>query len=140
MRWWDIPRVAELEALLFSEDSPWSAEMFWAELAEAHHYVVSRAADGSVTGYAGLAGYADEITEIRTIGVDPAARRQGIGQALLADLIDAADGRKMLLDVRVDNVAAQQLYGRNGFQRVGLRRRYYQPSGADAYTMVRPRS
>ena len=30
------------------------------------------------------------------------------------------------------------MYRRNGFEEVGVRKRYYQPSGADAYTMRRP--
>ena len=29
------------------------------------------------------------------------------------------------------------LYERNGFTTAGIRRGYYQPSGADAYTMIR---
>jgi len=41
----------------------------------------------------------------------------------------------MLLEVRVDNVPALALYERFGFTRMGLRKRYYQPEGIDAYTM-----
>ena len=41
----------------------------------------------------------------------------------------------MLLEVRVDNMPALALYQRFGFQRLGLRKRYYQPEGIDAYTM-----
>ena len=41
----------------------------------------------------------------------------------------------MLLEVRVDNVPALGLYERFGFIRMGLRKRYYQPEGIDAYTM-----
>lgn len=41
----------------------------------------------------------------------------------------------MLLEVRVDNVPALALYERFGFKKMGLRKRYYQPEGVDAYTM-----
>lgn len=41
----------------------------------------------------------------------------------------------MLLEVRVDNIPALALYERFGFARMGLRKRYYQPEGVDAYTM-----
>ena len=41
----------------------------------------------------------------------------------------------MLLEVRVDNDPALALYQRFGFERMGLRKRYYQPEGIDAYTM-----
>jgi ribosomal-protein-alanine N-acetyltransferase len=39
------------------------------------------------------------------------------------------------LEVRSDNERAQRLYRRFGFRPVGLRRAYYQPSGADAVVM-----
>ncbi|EUA07381.1 putative ribosomal-protein-alanine acetyltransferase, RimI [Mycobacterium xenopi 4042] len=41
------------------------------------------------------------------------------------------------LEVRTDNAAAIALYRSAGFVNVGLRRRYYRVSGADAYTMRR---
>jgi ribosomal-protein-alanine N-acetyltransferase len=54
-------------------------------------------------------------------------------------LITLAADRRLLLEVRTDNEAAIALYVSEGFVRLGIRRRYYQPSGADAYTMARPR-
>jgi ribosomal-protein-alanine N-acetyltransferase len=136
MRWWDIDQVATLELVLFPTDSPWTPAMFWAELAAGHHYVVVRDGDRRVDGYAGLAGGAD-LAEVQTIGVRPDRQGRGIGRALLDDLIAAAGDRRILLDVRTDNVPALSLYSSVGFTRIGLRRRYYQPSGADAYTMER---
>ncbi len=44
----------------------------------------------------------------------------------------------VFLEVRTDNAPAIALYVAHGFEKIGLRRRYYQPSGADAYTMARP--
>jgi [ribosomal protein S18]-alanine N-acetyltransferase len=137
LRWWDLARVAALESELFAGDSPWPAEAFWAELAAGHHYVAHRRPDGTVDGYAGL-GEADDDATVHTIGVDPRVQGRGIGRALLGELIATAQARRMLLEVRTDNVPAISLYESCGFARVGLRRRYYQPSGADAYTMVRP--
>src|SRR5271157_988991 len=40
-------------------------------------------------------------------------------------------------EVRTDNEAAIALYRSVGFAQIGLRRRYYRVSGADAYTMRR---
>jgi [ribosomal protein S18]-alanine N-acetyltransferase len=135
--WWDIPVLVELETVLFDGDSPWSAEMFWTELAEGNHYVVHRDAAGTIDGYAGVALAGDDA-EVRTIGVRPSRQGRGIGRVLLRDLISAAGGRRILLEVRTDNEAAIALYESEGFRRLGLRRRYYQPSGADAFTMARP--
>jgi [ribosomal protein S18]-alanine N-acetyltransferase len=39
--------------------------------------------------------------------------------------------------VRTDNLRAQQLYRRYGFRQIGIRKGYYQPSGADALVMRR---
>ncbi len=136
MKWWDIEQVAALETVLFPSDSPWTPAMFWSELAVGHHYVVVRDHGGRVDGYAGLAR-GDDVAEVQTIGVRPARQGHGIGRALLNDLIAAAGDRRILLDVRTDNAAALALYESVGFATIGSRRRYYQPSGADAYTMER---
>ena len=61
-----------------------------------------------------------------------------MGRKLLRRLITLAADRRLLLEVRTDNEAAIALYVSEGFVRLGIRRRYYQPSGADAYTMARP--
>ena len=135
--WWDIPTLVELEAVLFPGDSPWNAEMFWSELAAGNHYVVHRDQAGRIDGYAGLMVVAEEA-EVQTIGVRPDAQGSGLGRALLRHLLRVADGRRVLLEVRTDNTKALGLYTSEGFVRLGIRRRYYQPSGADAYTMGYP--
>ncbi len=147
----DAPRCAELEQLLFPGEDPWSADAFLAELCHPHnHYVTARAErsvgarDGDVvSGYAGIArlGHAgDPENEVHTIGVDPTRQRCGTGRLLLDELLRVADahGGDTWLEVRTDNDAAQALYRHAGFVVVGTRPRYYQPSGADAYSMRRP--
>jgi len=65
---------------------------------------------------------------IITIDVDPAYRRQGIGrmlmQALERELI-ARGARKCVLEVAVDNPAAQEFYSGLGYQTTARLRRYY---------------
>ena len=134
----DIPALVDLEHVLFPGDSPWNEDMFAAELKAGNHYVVHRDDDGVVDGYAGLAISRDEA-EVHAIGVRPAAQGNGLGRKLLRQLISAAGDRRLLLEVRTDNAAAIALYTSEGFTRLGIRRRYYQQSGADAYTMARPR-
>lgn len=140
MRWWHIERVMELERELFVDDA-WSETMFWSELAErdTRHYVV--AADGDdVVGYAGLCAYDAGEAYVQTIGVDVRRRRAGVGTALLVDLLEEAHRRgcpRVDLEVRADNEDAIRLYEGHGFRRLGVRRGYYQPSGADALVMRR---
>ena len=136
----DSERCAELEARLFDGDDPWPAAAFNRELASKHnHYVAARVA-GTLVGYAGISrlGRTSPFEyEVHTIGVDPAYQGRGIGRRLLDELLDFADGGVVYLEVRTDNEAAIALYRSTGFEQIGLRRRYYRVSGADAYTMRR---
>jgi [ribosomal protein S18]-alanine N-acetyltransferase len=143
MRWWDIEPVMRLEHELFAEDA-WTDTMFWSELAErdTRTYVVAVADDG-VVGYAGLCAYSDDTSYIQTIGVTDGHQRRGVGTALLLALLENADARGAAhvdLEVRADNAAAIRLYERHGFAPLGVRRGYYQPSGADALVMRRRKS
>lgn len=142
----DAQRCAELEDMLFAGDGPWSANAFRAELAAPHiRYLVARDESARVIAYGGIALLGNDShpeAEIHTIGADPAIQRQGIGGALLDELLRIADrrGGPVFLEVRTDNTAAIALYRREGFDIVGTRKHYYQPSGADAFTMRRPAS
>ena len=79
--------------------------------------------------------------EIHTIGVDPAYQGQGIGRRMMTELLDFAGPESVVyLEVRTDNGPAIGLYTSLGFITVGLRKRYYRVSGADAYTMRRDAS
>ncbi|MFE9885224.1 GNAT family N-acetyltransferase [Streptomyces scopuliridis] len=155
MRWWDIEPVLALERDLFPEDA-WSPGMFWSELAHTRgpratrRYVVAETtedgSDGSgrsgrsgarIVGYAGLAA-AGGLGDVQTIA---AARDQwgtGLGARLLTDLLQHATAfecEEVLLEVRVDNLRAQRLYERFGFEPIGFRRGYYQPGNIDALVM-----
>lgn len=136
----DAERCAELESQLFPGDDPWPRAAFLRELAAPHnHYTAARVGD-EVVGYAGVSrlGRTPPFEyEIHTIGVDPAHQGRGIGRRLLADLLEFAGDGTVFLEVRTDNDAAIGLYRSAGFVTVGLRKRYYRASGADAYTMRR---
>jgi [ribosomal protein S18]-alanine N-acetyltransferase len=136
----DADRCAELEALLFPGDDPWPTAAFIRELAAKHnHYVAARAAE-TLIGYGGISrlGRTPPFDyEVHTIGVDPAYQGRGIGRRLLDELLNFARNAVVHLEVRTDNAAAIGLYRSVGFTEVGLRRRYYRVSGADAYTMRR---
>lgn len=135
-----VHRIAELERELFASGA-WSEQSVRQELeAPARTYMldVDDADHATIRGYAGFWHDGDDA-ELMTIAVDPACQRQGIASGLLAALIEQARRQgagRMLLEVRVDNEPALNLYQRFGFTRMGIRRRYYQPEGIDAYTMA----
>jgi [ribosomal protein S18]-alanine N-acetyltransferase len=136
----DADRCAELEEQLFPGDDPWPAAAFARELASEHNHYVAARCDGALVGYAGITRLGRKPPyeyEIHTIGVDKAFQGAGIGRGLLNRLLDIADGDVVFLEVRTDNAAAIGLYESVGFTRMGLRKRYYRVSGADAYTMRR---
>jgi ribosomal-protein-alanine N-acetyltransferase len=138
----DLGRCAELERQLFAGEDPWSAAAFASELDHGNRYFGAYVEDRLI-GYAGLAVAGrrpDFEASVHTIGVDREWQGKGVGRVLLCRLLDIADSliAPVFLEVRTDNETAIRLYERHGFARLGIRRRYYQPSGADAYTMGRP--
>lgn len=144
MRPADIAGCVELEQVLFPEDDPWQAAAFRSELAARYNrYITARDDGGNMVGYAGIALLGDAEhpeAEVHTIGVDPSCHRSGVGTLLLEALLAEAGrrGGPVFLEVRTDNAAAIALYAKHGFHIIGLRKNYYHPSGADAYTMRRP--
>lgn len=161
MRWWDIAPVLELEQELFPEDA-WSRGMFWSELAHARgpqatrRYLVAEtevpprsgadegrgSGDGRdcrLVGYAGLAAV-DGTGDVQTIATARDQWGTGLGARLLTELLGIAtdfECHEVLLEVRVDNLRAQRLYERFGFEPIGFRRGYYQPGNIDALVMRR---
>ena len=81
-------------------------------------------------------------TEILSVGVLPAWRRGGLGQALLTAVAAEASARhsgSIVLEVATDNEAARRLYAGFGFVTAGRRPRYYRRLGgsADAFILRR---
>jgi [ribosomal protein S18]-alanine N-acetyltransferase len=134
----DLPAVARLEVALFGEEA-WSADMLATELAgEPARYYLVAADDGVIAGYAGMLAPGGGQADVLTVGVAHDRWGQGIGAALVRNLLAEAARRgctAVFLEVRVDNDRAQRLYRRHGFDGVGIRRGYYQPSGTDALVM-----
>jgi ribosomal-protein-alanine N-acetyltransferase len=156
----DLVDVLALEHELFPDD-PWTAEMFAGEVAqppESRLYLLAEAdagdggvADSDIVSGRGaanglvMAGYAGLMfipggtqADVLTIAVRPAYWGPGLGSALLGALLTAARDRgctEVFLEVRADNPRAHGLYLRRGFEELGLRRGYYQPSGVDAIVM-----
>jgi ribosomal-protein-alanine N-acetyltransferase len=156
----DLVDVLALEHELFPDD-PWSPEMFADEVAQpadSRLYLLAEAAAGdggvdasrivsgrgaaagvAMAGYAGMMFIPGGLqADVLTIAVRPPYWSQGIGSALLAALLSAARERgctEVFLEVRADNPRAQGLYQRRGFEEIGVRRGYYQPSGVDAIVM-----
>ena len=94
-----------------------------------------------ILGYGGFWLMAGEA-HISTIAVRPEWRRRGIGELMLVAMLEQAvelGGDLATLEVRVSNVAAQSLYQKYSFAKVGLRPHYYSDRGEDALIMTTKR-
>ncbi len=139
----DLDLVAALEIAVFGPEEAWSRQMLAGELAQqpaSRYYLVAQDEDeGTIAGYAGLLG-AGWQGDVVTLAVATGRWGRGIGSALLRALLAEAARRgctEVFLEVRTDNIRAQELYTRHAFTPVGIRKGYYQPSGTDALVMRR---
>ena len=75
---------------------------------------------------------------IATIATHPGFRRVGVGSQLLENALQSAiaeGARKVFLEVRAGNLAAQEMYKKFGFAEDGRRLRYYKDNHEDAVLM-----
>jgi len=90
-----------------------------------------------IAGYGGLWKIADEA-HISTVASHPEFRGQRFGEILLAGMMRRAislGAAYLVLEVRVSNQIAQNLYLKYGFEVQGIKARYYQNNDEDAYDM-----
>lgn len=76
---------------------------------------------------------------LTTIGVAPEHRRRGVAETLLVhteNSLRKRDVGTIMLEVRVGNVTAQNLYRRNGFHVVQRIEKYYN-NGEDCFLMMK---
>jgi L-phenylalanine/L-methionine N-acetyltransferase len=119
----------------------------WLEKPTEGHLNLVAVLDGQIVGTAGLTPYKGRRSHVGGIGlcVHDDFHRRGIGAALLAKLVDAADNwlnlRRLELTVYVDNEPAVRLYEKFGFAIEGTRRGDAFRDGVfvDSYGMARLR-
>lgn len=126
--------LAEMHRLCF--DEPWDGKAMADLLAMPGAYGFLAQMEDRPQGFI-LCRVGGGEAEILTIAVLPDSRREGLGRSLVnAALHEARRGgaAAMFLEVASDNMAAQQLYKKMGFYRVGLRKSYYHNNG-DAHIL-----
>jgi ribosomal-protein-alanine N-acetyltransferase len=133
----DAQAVAQLEAASFTR--PWTLADFQYEMLKnpVARYVVAER-DGQLLGFAG-AHIIFEEGHVTNVVVSTAARRQGIGRALMEALIQYAANlgvAYLTLEVRAGNETAISLYRSLGFHKVAVRAKYYEDNQEDAWLMV----
>jgi ribosomal-protein-alanine N-acetyltransferase len=107
----------------------WTAARLRRSMADVQTNVVVQegAARGDVAGF-GVMRYGDTEAHLLLLAVDPTARRQGTGSALLAWLersAQVAGTAQILLEARVTNVSARAFYRFHGYRETRLVPGYY---------------
>lgn len=90
-----------------------------------------------IVGYAGLWCIEDEA-HISTIATHPEYRGCGYGEILFLGMCRRAimlGAGYIVLEVRVSNTVAQNLYHKHGFEITTTKKKYYRSDGEDAYDM-----
>lgn len=146
----DVASVVAIEAQCFS--LPWSEKSFQdsivredtiflvCEMSATDYNEESRqGADGlpCIAGYIGMYLSFDEAS-ITNVAVSPEFRRKGCGEQLVAAAKQAAkeaNAETIFLEVRVSNEPAISLYKGNGFENLGIRKKFYEHPVEDAYIM-----
>lgn len=152
----DIPTVVVIDRMSF--EPAWSARSYAHEINESnysHMCVLEQtrevkpngfrrllrasapSMETEIVGYGGLWNIADEA-HISTIATHPQYRGRGWGELMLAGMIRKALVLRtsyVVLEVRVSNVIAQNLYHKYGFKIVDTKAHYYSNNGEDAYDM-----
>ena len=132
----NLPGVAELERLCFPHE-PWSENALSTLCREHGTGFVALSADNVPLAYVGMTYAADEGS-ITNVATHPAARRQGLGRAVVSALLAHAPSlglSDVYLEVRLSNEAAIALYRALGFEEIGRRKHFYRFPTEDALLM-----
>lgn len=129
MEFEDVPRLMEIEKQVY--EHTWTAGIFRDCIRVGYHGWVYLE-NGRIEAY-GLISIAANEAHILNLCVSLKYQGQGYGKRMLEKLMQTAEqlgANSIFLEVRESNHKAIQLYDRQGFNRIGVRKNYY-PSGQD---------
>jgi len=132
----DVAEVARLDG---ENLSAWAIDHFSRAVSSPHgwHLLARAAPDGTLLAF--ICGQIlDDEAEIHKVAVRKTCRRQQIGRRLIRHALAYLHGlgaRTCFLELRATNLAALNLYRSSGFQRCGLRKKYYTSPLEDAIIM-----
>lgn len=108
-------------------DEFWTASILKSELeSKLSKYLVAKENE-NILGFAGIIILPDDI-EITNIVTKKSERKKGIGNLLLEKIIEISKETEkefISLEVNEKNIIAINLYEKFGFEKVGLRKKYY---------------
>lgn len=119
--------------------NPWSYESLVGELSNPLAVYFAAVEKGKVVGYAGMHHIVDE-GYINNIAVLEDFRKTGVGKLLMNALLEYCENNNLdfiTLEVRESNINAIHFYEHFGFEKAGMRKRFYTNPTEDAYIMTK---
>ena len=122
----DLNKIAS--SLESDFDDFWNENILRNELSNQDSYYIVAKINNSILGFAGIWKALDEV-HITNIVVKKDHRNLKIGSLLLENLINIAKSLKnvnsITLEVNEKNISAIKLYEKFNFQKLGIRKKYY---------------
>lgn len=133
MTWDDLPAVADIESHVHAH--PWTLGMFQDCFKPASQglgyqgYVLKDDQEKNSIAYLLIQNISEQdhlLTQILTMGVSQIYQRQGCASYLFQQLfLENITPRRYLLEVSEFNIAAIELYKKQGFSAISVRKHYY---------------
>ncbi|MFW2844118.1 ribosomal protein S18-alanine N-acetyltransferase [Lactiplantibacillus plantarum] len=137
----DVPEMLAIERAVYAGQTPWDENAFKTELRRqsGRFYIVMRHEDRLVAFCGCVFDDRRQDAHITNIAVHPDVQGQGLGHFMMQVMMKRA--RKLhyqtvTLEVRYSNTIAQQLYRDLGFEKTGIKKRYYFGDHEDAIDMT----
>ena len=121
----DVPAIAEIEKA--SIPQPWSEAAFADALTQENAVTLVAETDGEIAGF--ITGvFIFDNADIYSVATAEQHRKNGIGGKLLQAFFDTLPTgvETVGLEVRESNLSAISLYEKSGFERVGMRKNFYE--------------
>jgi [ribosomal protein S18]-alanine N-acetyltransferase len=129
----DVVEALAIEAESF--EFPWSEENFIRCLSQRNCIGMVAELDDQVVGFMIYELHKNRL-HVLNFAVAARFRRQGIGSQMLTKFVGKLSRlRRVLLEVRETNLAAQLFFRANGFKAVSVLRDFYDDTSENAYSM-----
>lgn len=128
----DLPSAGEIT--LSSIGKSWDTQMLKKDFENQQSGYLTAEEDGKILGVIGWWQILDE-GDVMVVAVDPESRNRGIGRKLVDAMFAFGEKKGILywtLEVRKGNAPAIHLYEKAGFQKAGVRPKYYTDPVEDA--------
>lgn len=133
-----INDLDEIKDILYTHfDDFWNYNIFKSELENSNSKYLVAKRNNEIVGFGGILKAVDDV-HVTNIVTKKYYRKCGIASLILEKLIQMAKNmnvNSITLEVHEDNVAAQKLYTKYNFKKVGNRKNYYKNKSAIIMTL-----